>query len=527
MAKNARPSSGNPGSQVPHLALRQTQSLVITPALRQAIALLQMTNLELDELIEQEVELNPFLDRAGDTMDHTPIEDVPSDKEKEYHGLNNYEAPGEQARITEDRDTEKLEFDTTNVFSNDDGGSREMAETFDTNPQMERGGSGGNTDFEDAHYSLENRLRSEDSLFDHITKQIQLDFAAPQDRLIALSLMEGLDEAGYYRGNMMEIARQYECELADVELVLARCQGFEPSGIFAVNLAQCMEIQLREQGLLTPTMAVLLANLNLLEKHDFKTLQKKCGVDDNEIKNMLISLRRLDPKPGAKFTHDVAQTLIPDILMRKNKDTNNPDTWIVELNPDTLPKVLVNQRYAAMIQSKSVKKEEKEFLIDKYQGAQWLVKAMDQRAQTIIKVAAEIVRQQEAFFNYGVSYLKPLVLRDIAAVIEMHESTVSRVTAGKYMTTPRGIFELKYFFSSGVGGAQNGDAGMAHASNAIKARIKELIDKEDPKKILSDDDIVELLKADDIPIARRTVTKYREAMGIGSSVERRRQKRLD
>jgi len=530
MAKNARASSGNSGGpQGPYLALKQTQSLIITPALRQAIALLQMTNIELDALIEQEVQMNPFLDRAGDQPSSAQTDDdIPSDKEKEYHALNNYEAPDRRNNdLPQGGGDEKLEFDTTNVFSGEEGGGgREAVETFDTTPQMDRFGAGGNTDFEDSNFSLENRLRGEDSLFDHITKQIQLEFAAPQDRLIALSLMEGLDEAGYFRGNMMEIARQFECELADVELVLARCQDFDPSGIFAVNLAQCLEIQLREQGMLSPVMSVMLANIGFLEKHDFKTLQKKCGVDENELKNMLISLRRLDPKPGAKFAHDVAQTLIPDILMRKNKDTNNPDSWIVELNPDTLPRVLVNQRYAAMINSKGVKKEEKQFLVDKYQGAQWLVKAMDQRAQTIIKVAAEIVRQQEAFFAYGVSYLKPLVLRDIAAVVEVHESTVSRVTSGKYMTTPRGIFELKYFFSSGVGGAANGDTGMTHSSNAIKARIKELIDKEDPKKILSDDDIVDLLKEDGIPIARRTVTKYREAMDIGSSVDRRRQKRI-
>lgn len=527
MAKNAS-SGGNPGGpKGPHLALKQTQSLVITPALRQAIALLQMTNIELDALIEQEVELNPFLDRAGDeqTSHKTTDDIVPSDKEKEYHALNNYEAPDRRNNDAPSGD-DKLEFDTTNVFSGEEGG-REAAETFDTAPQLDRGSTSGRDDFEDPNYSLENRLRGEDSLFDHITRQIQLEFAAPQDRLIALSLMEGLDEAGYFRGNMMETARQFECELADVELVLARCQEFDPSGIFAVNLAQCMEIQLRELGMLSPVMSVMLANIGLLEKHDFKTLQKKCSVDENELKNMLVSLRRLDPKPGARFTHDVAQTLIPDILMRKNKDANNPDSWIVELNPDTLPRVLVNQRYAAMINSKNVKKEEKQFLVDKYQGAQWLVKAMDQRAQTIIKVAAEIVRQQEAFFAYGVSYLKPLVLRDVASIVEVHESTVSRVTSGKYMTTPRGIFELKYFFSSGVGGAANGDAGgMAHSSNAIKARIKELIDKEDSKKILSDDDIVDLLKAEDIPIARRTVTKYREAMNIGSSVDRRRQKKI-
>lgn len=513
--KNPVPKSAG-GPQGPHLALRQTQSLVMTPALRQAIAILQMNNLELDALIEQEVEMNPFLDRSSDSevVDNA---DTPTEREKEYKTLSQDDAPTPVSDAKEN-----LEFDTTNVFT----GDNEAAETFDTMPSMDGRGSG-RDDFSEGDYNFEANLRGrEDSLFDHVTRQIQMGFAAPQDRMIALALMEGLDEAGYYRGNMMEVTRQLECEIADVELVLARLQQFEPAGIFAMDLAQCLSIQLRENGGLTPVMQVMLANIGLLEKHDFKTLQKRCGVDEQTLKNMLVSLRRLDPKPGAQFTYDIAQTLVPDILMRRNRDPNHEDSWIVELNPDTLPRVLVNQRYAAMVQSKNVKKEEKQFLIDKYQGAQWLVKAMDQRARTIIKVAAEIVRQQEAFFNYGASYLKPLVLRNVAEQAEVHESTVSRVTTGKYITTPRGIFELKYFFSSSVGGAENGDVGMAHSSNAIKSRIKDLIDREDPKKVLSDDDIVTLLAAEDIRLARRTVTKYREAMGIGSSVDRRRQKRI-
>jgi RNA polymerase sigma-54 factor len=508
--------------QGPHLQLKQMQSLVMTPALRQAIALLQMNNLELDKLIEQEVEMNPFLERAGEGETHdNGSADIPSEKEKEYKTSGDHSVTDERMPASSGPE-EHLEYDSSNVFNNDNA-----AETFDTMPQMDSGRGSGRDDFGDNEYRFEDHLSDKsDSMFEHVTKQIQLEFSAPQDRMIGFALMEGLDEAGYYRGNMMEVTRQFECEISDVEMVLARMQQFEPSGIFALDLAQCLELQLKENGELTPIMQVMLANIGLLEKHDFKGLQKKCGVDEMALKNMLIALRRLDPKPGAQFTHDIAQTLIPDILMRKNKDVNNPDSWIVELNPDTLPRVLVNQRYAAMVQSKNVKKEEKQFLIDKYQGAQWLVKAMDQRAQTIIKVAAEIVRQQEAFFNYGASYLKPLVLRNVAELVEVHESTVSRVTTGKYMTTPRGIFELKYFFSSGVGGGAPGSNTMSHSSNAIKSRIKELVDKEDPKKILSDDDIVTLLQAEDVLLARRTVTKYREAMGIGSSVDRRRQKRI-
>jgi RNA polymerase sigma-54 factor len=510
-----RPSSslGRPaaptGAQAPYLALKQVQSLVMTPSLQQAIALLQMTNLELEAMIEAEMQTNPFLERAeGGT------ETESSSAESQINALNGYEAP--DTKKFEEAD-DKLEYDTENVFERDSHG--EAAQTFDTMPNMMTGSSGANS-FDDPEFSFESRLRDEDSLFDYLTKQIQVEFHSPQDRMIAFALMEGLDEAGYFRGNLNETTRQLECELSDVELVLARLQQLEPAGIFAVNLAQCMELQLRELGLLTPKMSVLLANLQLLEKHDYKTLQKKCGITETELRDMLVAMRRTDPKPGARFSHDVAQTLIPDILMRKNTNRDNADTWILELNPDTLPKVLINQRYAALIHTKGVKKDEKQFLTEKYQGAQFLIRAMDQRAQTIIKVAAEIVRQQEGFFAYGVSFLKPMVLREVAEVVGVHESTVSRVTTGKYMTTPRGIFELKYFFSSGVGT----EGGQMHASNAIKARIKELIEKEDMKAVLSDDDLVDILKAESIPVARRTVAKYRESLGIGSSVDRRRQR---
>jgi RNA polymerase sigma-54 factor len=405
MSKNAPSPAGPKGPnkpQGPHLALKQTQSLVMTPALKQAIALLQMNNLELEAMIEAEMHDNPFLERADGNSQDGPVadDDTPTEREREYNTLNNYQAPGENASVethAENLDGDKLEYDTGNVFSEEGDGSA---------MQFESSRGAGRDQFDDPDFSFENRMTREDSLFDHVATQIQLEFAAPQDRMIASSLMEGLDEAGYYRGNLHEVTRQLDCEISDVEMVLARCQQFDPSGIFAVNLAQCLEIQLREQGLLTPIMQVMLVNIGLLEKHDFKTLQKRCGVDEATLKEMLISLRRLDPKPGAKFNHDVAQTLVPDILMKKSRDPNHMDAWTVELNQETLPRVLINRRYAAMIETKGIKKEEKTYLMDKYQGAQFLIKAMDQRAQTVVKVAAEIVRQQEGFFNYGVSYLK-------------------------------------------------------------------------------------------------------------------------
>lgn len=523
-SRNNKSGQAPTGPVAPHLALKQTQSLTMTPQLQQAIALLQMNNIELNEFVRQELDSNPLLQRADDsdeTSDNGSSDDVTHD----YHHLSNYAAPDQRDKavpVQADKDSAMSdEFDR--VYDDHQQDHHDTDRTDFSNV-----GSGGNRDFDTDGSAWDNYASDvPPSLYEHLSQQIQLEFASPQDQMLALSLVEHLDEAGYFRGNLKKIAEQFAADLEDVELVLARCQQMEPAGLFALDLAQCLELQLKDQGLLTPAFHALLANLSLMGSHDYRKLQQKCNVSEDEFRRMLVQLKRLDPKPALAFTHDVVQTLIPDVTMRRNRNPQQPGTWIVELNPDALPKILVNQRYAAIVQQKGNRPKTKpdenqtEYLIDKLQSAQFLVKALDQRAQSILKIASEIVRQQEAFFAYGVAYMKPLVLRDIASAVEVHESTVSRITTQKYIETPRGTFELKYFFSSHVGG---GVGSMEHTAHAVKARIKQLIDAENPKQILSDDQLVELLKLDDIPIARRTVTKYREALGIGSSVDRRRQK---
>jgi RNA polymerase sigma-54 factor len=266
-------------------------------------------------------------------------------------------------------------------------------------------------------------------------------------------------------------------------------------------------------------MEALLAHLDLVARRDFNGLLKYCGVDSEDLQEMLGELRALDPKPAYRFEGAAAQPVTPDVLMRANPEGG----WIVELNPETLPRVLVNNRYYAKVSKAAQSKDEKAFISENFQTASWLVKSLDQRAQTILKVSSELVRQQNAFFERGIQGLRPLILRDIAVAIEMHESTVSRVTSNKYIATPRGIYELKYFFTQAIAGADGGDA---HSAEAVRHRIKALIDNEPPKKILSDDAIVDILKKDGIDIARRTVAKYREGMKIPSSVQRRREKAM-
>ncbi len=526
----ATPQTNRNGKPGPHLALRQSQQLTMTPQLQQAIALLQMNNIELNEFVLNELDSNPLLQRADDADDGYDGGNAPTGKPEampdDFHHESNYTAPDQRDKavpVQADKDAALSdEFDRVYDDHLDADTGRDTDHTDFTTV-----GKGGR-EYDAGDSAWENHMGdAPPSLYEHLSRQIQLEFHAPQDQLLALALVEHLDEAGYFRGNLKKIAEQFAADLEDVELVLARCQQMEPAGLFAMDLAQCLELQLRDQGLMTPAFHALLANLGLMGSHDYRKLQQKCNVGEEDFRRMLLQLKRLDPKPALTFTHDVVQTLIPDVTMRRNKNPQQPGTWLVELNPDALPKILVNQRYAAVVQQKSNRQKAKddvaetEYLIDKLQSAQFLIKALDQRAQSILKIASEIVRQQEGFFAYGVAYLKPLVLRDIASAVEVHESTVSRITTQKYIETPRGTFELKYFFSSHVGG---GTGSMEHTAHAVKARIKALIDAEDPTKILSDDQLVELLKLEDIPIARRTVTKYREASGIGSSVDRRRQK---
>ncbi|WP_417825553.1 RNA polymerase factor sigma-54 [Thalassospira povalilytica] len=513
------------------LDLRQSQSLVMTPQLQQAIKLLQFNNIELSNFIDSELLENPLLERAdpGQTFAETGDGAVGNGDD----GIDSRSSDNFTDR--EDRfGTDRLTASET--MGGDDGPLDVSSDAlYDGEGEISRNGEpvAGNHDYaspygggtggsgagsSDDLPGLEQTLADEATLRQSLDDQLNIAFADAMSRMIGSYLIDMLDENGYVGDDLNEVSEALECPLAEVERVLGIMQGFEPVGIFARDLAECLELQLREMNRFDPAMAALLANLDLLAKREFDRLRRVCGVDADDLHDMIAEIKTLDPRPGRTADGEVATPVIPDVLMRSAGNGN----WHLELNSEALPRVLVNEDYVAQIGSGLRDREERSFMSEKLQTANWLVKALHQRATTIMKVASEIVRQQEGFFTHGVSHLRPLILRDIAEAIGMHESTVSRVTNGKFMATPRGMFELKYFFTTAISSSDGGDA---YSSEAVRHRIKSLIDNEDPKKILSDDKLVELLGKEGIDIARRTVAKYREAMRIPSSVQRRREKK--
>jgi RNA polymerase sigma-54 factor len=460
------------------LDLKQSQQLVMTPQLRDAISMLQMNNLDLAEYLDKEIEHNPFLEK-----DETP--------------------QSENGEATENTSNE----------------SHEASETFDAGTSAASIGSGGGSTFDDPEYALENRVAEQKDLRTHLMDQLNVTITEPRDKMIAALLIDRLDESGYLRETIEESAKSLACSPDRVERLLVDLRQFDPTGIFAHDLPDCLGLQLAEKNRLDPAMQSLLDNLDLLAKGELKKLEKICGVDDEDIHDMIGEIRALNPKPTSGFDYTIAQTAIADALMER-LPKHEGGGWKVKLNHETLPRVLINQEYVAMIDGQAGAKKDKKFLTDKLHSANWLVQAMDQRAQTILKVASEIIDAQEGFFLFGVEFLKPLTLREIAEEVGVHESTVSRITIDKYIGTPRGLFPLKYFFGSGVG---SGDGGADIAAEAIKAKIKTLIDNEPLEKPLSDDALTQKLQEDGVDIARRTVAKYREAMKILSSSKRKRQ----
>jgi RNA polymerase sigma-54 factor len=503
----------------PKLTLRQTTALVMTPQLQQAIKLLQLSNIELSAFIEQELEQNPLLERED-----AGTGEGESDKDgEESAGRDEVEGDGpDTAELTasdhqpSDGDA-PLDTDFGNMFSNDSvsDGVGNNTEAFADWGKAPVGGG-----FDDDEYSIEQTLQNEVSMRDHLLAQINMEFSDPADRLIAIHLTDMLDEAGYLVGDLADIAALLGCSAERVTAVLLKVQHLDPPGIYARSLAECLSLQLREKDRLDPAMQALLAHLDLLAKRDLAGLRRICGVDAEDIAQMIEEIKALNPKPGLVFETQISQPITPDVLVKPQAKGG----WQIELNAETLPRVLVNQHYFTRIVKGTSSKQDRDYLAERLQSANWLVRSLHQRATTILKVSTEIVRRQEGFFLRGVQHLRPLTLRDIAEVIEMHESTVSRVTANKYMATPRGIYELKYFFTSSIASSEGGDA---HSAEAVRFRIKELIDREKPDEVLSDDRIVDILNGEGVGIARRTVAKYREALRIPSSVQRRREKTME
>lgn len=506
----------------PRLELRQSQSLVMTPQLQQAIKLLQLSNVELTEFVEKELELNPLLERdenrgegpdGAEEAQEAPLESETDGDKDGLRGVDTAAADDQRAlrEVAQDSDYDNLWGDAnpTPVAGNAPDGMRDAA--------FSRSGRGGGRGFDDGIANLEETLSEQVSLRDHLGGQLAIDVEDPVDRLIGLHLIDMLDEAGYVPNDLSPIVATLDCSMERVEATLEKLQHFDPPGIFARSLSECLALQLRDRNRLDPAIQALLDNLELMAKRDFPALAKIIGADAEDLTEMLDEIGSLDPKPALVFDHTPAQAITPDVLMRPHPMGG----WIVELNSETLPRVLVNNQYFARVRKTISDKTEKQYLNDCMQTATWLVKSLHQRATTILKVATELVRQQELFFIKGVQYLRPLVLRDIASVIDMHESTVSRVTSNKYIATPRGIYELKYFFTQSISSSFGGEA---HSAESVRHRIKALINAENADGILSDDSIVETLNAEGVEIARRTVAKYRKIMRISSSVQRRREK---
>lgn len=492
------------------LEVRQGQGLVITPQLQQAIKLLQLSNLELEAFVEAELERNPLLQRdegeGGPEAEAAPAETAAPETE-----LSFAEGSTDAERSLDARDDD-VYGDAAPGERDNDRRRDEAGDQPGLSDWSRVGAGGGGADGEDRELPD----HREATLWEHLQAQASAAGLSPADHAIALTLIDATDEGGYLRADLAEVAERLGVAPERVEAVLAACHGFEPTGVMARSVPECLKLQLIERNRFDPAMSALLDNLDLLARRDLMALRKACGVDAEDLAEMIGELKALTPRPGAGFGGEPAQTVVPDVHVRADPAGG----WKVELNSDTLPRLLIDKRYHGVVASGARSDTEKTFVADCAAQASWLVKSLDQRARTILKVASEIVRQQDAFLAFGVEFLRPLTLKTVADAIEMHESTVSRVTSNKYVSTPRGVFELKFFFTAAI---QSSDGGASHSAEAVRHRIKSLIDAEATDgDVLSDDRIVEILKEAGIDIARRTVAKYRDALRIPSSVERRR-----
>ena len=489
------------------LEMRQGQGLVITPQLQQAIKLLQLSNMELEAYVEGELERNPLLQR--DERDSEPDREGPAEDQQaptETFALDQIPEGAAEGQMDVSHDSEA----SRGEYATGDGqGAQDAGGAID----WSRAGAGGS--FEDID-DFEQRLTREKTLSEHLQDQLLVSGFSGIELAAAAVLIDSVDEGGYLRCDMAETAERLGCDLGFLENVLRMLQRFEPVGVFARDVRECLMIQLQDKDRCDPAMVALLDNLDLLARRDIVALRRACAVDDEDLRDMIAELKALTPRPGAAFGGEPSQPVAPDVHVREGLG----GMWHVELNSDTLPRLLVDQRYHARVSAGARTDQEKVFVADCMASASGLLKSLDQRAKTILKVASEIVRQQDGFLAYGVEHLRPLNLRTVADAIGMHESTVSRVTSNKYLATPRGMFELKFFFTSAIQATAGGEA---HSAESVRHRIRQLIDAEKAGgEVHSDDTLVEILKETGIDIARRTVAKYREAMRIPSSVERRR-----
>lgn len=485
----------------PRLDLRQSQSLVMTPQLRQAIQLLQYSNIEANQFIEDELLKNPLLALDDPSLAPTNLVEPAAIPAFESTDTASFAASG----LLPNAADSPLDIDNSNSY---DPGT------------VADGGSSYNGEDDDSWSLIDSLVERKPNLREHLEQQARLAFTTLHDRVIAAALIATLDEAGRLAEPPEAIAATLGVEFAALEAVRARMMRFEPTGLFATCLRECLAVQLAEFNRLDPAMATMLDNLELVARRDMRGLMERCGVDAQDLTDMIAEIKRLDPKPATQYEIEPLQPLIPDVLMRAMPKTAETDNdWMLEINPETMPRLLIRRGFHARMAA-SASRETKSFLTEQMQGATWLVKALESRTQTILRVSAEIVRRQDGFFRHGISHLRPLTLRDIAAEVELHESTVSRVTSNKSIATPRGIFELKFFFTTAIAGAN----GETHSAETVRHRVQALILAEESRLILSDDAIAQILQKEGIDIARRTVAKYREALRIPGSAQRKREK---
>jgi RNA polymerase sigma-54 factor len=474
------------------LDVRQTQSLVLTPQLQQAIRLLQLSNQELLGTLQSEVAENPFLELAETGVEQARVATGTRDEARAP------ELPPAAATAT-----------------GDSAGDWDQPRPPMANDQQLHG----RRRTEEGQQGLEGRFSEPLSLRDELRRQLGGLATDSACRSLAVTLTDWLDDDGYLREDDGDIARRVGVEVAAVAAARALLQRCEPTGIGARDLAECLALQLAERDRLDPAMRRLLDNLPLLARADWPALLRLCAVDREDLEDMVAEIKALDPRPGQHLASEPATAILPDIVVYRT----GPDRWRIELNSEALPRLVVDGAYFAELGRAGLDLRQKEFVQERFQNASWLAKALDQRSRTILKVGRAIFARQHAFLDEGPKALRPLVLRDIATATGLHESTVSRATSQKFAQTPHGTFPLKYFFSTAIAGK---DGAADHSAEVIRQKIKQMVLKEDAQAVLSDDQIVTRLADDGIVIARRTVAKYREALGIASSMQRRRSKAL-
>ena len=490
------------------LVMKQGQSLVMTPQLQQAIKLLQMSSIELQAFVEAEIERNPLLER----------EESNSEVSKNEAGESFADSLDQTFASTASIQA---------IESPPDGTLEGNAPARSADGQSMVPDSGWSSMRSSGHLSIDGEdqdfaasLSRDETLAEFLTGQLNMHFTNPVSLLIGQHVIGMVSETGYLTSDPLALVETLGATATQINDVVSVLKTFDPPGVFAADLQDCLRMQLRDKDRLDPAMETLLDNLNLVAKRDFQALRQLCGVNQEDIQDMLVELRQLNPKPGNAFGSEPVSPVVPDVYVRPSPD----GTWLVELNSETLPRVLLNNHYMAKVASNTSRTEDKLFLAGCHAQAAWLVKSLDQRAKTVLKVAREIVSQQDAFLMHGIQHLKPITLKTVAESIGMHESTVSRVTSNKYMATPRGTHELKYFFTNAIA-ASEAD-GASHSAESVRHRIREMISAESAASVLSDDDIVKDLLSQGVDIARRTVAKYRESLGILSSVQRRREARI-